>query len=75
MENQLLLFQNITVAVKAKNALEKAGIHGYVQKTPKYKNNPTCGYSVFVPQNTDKAYEILSKQGFAILGRMSRAGL
>ena len=75
MEKQLIMFQNITVAVRAKNILEKAGIHGYVQKTPKINNKPVCGYSVFVPQKADLAAEILRRKGFSVVGRMDRDGL
>ncbi len=70
MENQLILLQNITVAVRAKNILERAGIRGYVQKTPKINNKSACGYGVYVPVNTDKAVEILKRNGFAVLGRI-----
>ena len=48
MEKQLIMFQNITIAVRAKNILEHAGIHGYVQKTPVSGNKPSCGYSLAV---------------------------
>ena len=75
MENQLFLFQNITIAVRAKNVLEKAGIHGYVQKTPKINNKPSCGYGVVVTNNADKANEILIKHRFVILGRIGRQSL
>lgn len=75
MEKQLIMFQNITVAVRAKNVLDKAGIRGYVQKTPKINNKAVCGYSVFVPEKSDLAAEILRRKGFSILGRMDRSGL
>lgn len=73
MENPLIMFQNITLAVRAKNVLEKAGIRGYVQKTPSINNKPNCGYSVYVPNNPDKAEEILRTRGFSILGRTGRS--
>jgi len=75
MENRLIMLQNITVAVKAKNILEKAGIHGYVQKTPKINGRQVCGYSVFVPDKPDLAEQILRKKGFSILGRTDSNGL
>lgn len=68
MDNRLIMFQNITVAVRAKNVLELAGIRGYVQKTPKINNKTTCGYSVNVIDNIDKAVSILKNKGFVILG-------
>ncbi len=73
MENPLIMLQNITLAVRAKNLLEKAGIRGYVQKTPRTGNKATCGYSVYVPDNPDKAEQILKSRGFIILGRTGRA--
>ena len=73
MENRLIMFQNITLATRAKNVLEKTGIRGYVQKTPSINNKPNCGYSVFVPDDTDKAEQILKAKGFVILGRTGRS--
>ncbi len=69
MENPLIMFQNITTAVRAKNLLEASGIHGYVQKTPKIGEKATCGYSVYVPKDTDRAEQILKNKGFFIIGR------
>ncbi len=74
MEKQLIMFQNITVAVRAKNVLERAGIHGYVQKTPVFNNRPSCGYSLLVRDNPDKAIQILKEKGFVILGITSVKG-
>lgn len=68
MDNRLIMFQNITVAVRAKNVLERAGIRGYVQKTPKLNNKTTCGYSVYVNSDVNKALELLKDKGFVILG-------
>ncbi len=68
MENSLIMLQNITVAVRAKNILERAGIRGYVQKTPKINNKTTCGYSVQVQGDTEKAVALLRGKGFVILG-------
>lgn len=73
MENRLIMLQNITLAVRAKNVLEKAGIRGYVQKTPAFKNKANCGYSVYVPDNCDRAEELLKAKGFTILGRTGRS--
>ncbi len=72
MESSLIMLQNITLAVRAKNILEKAGIRGYVQKTPRIYNRANCGYSVYVPEDTDTAEKILKANGFVILGRAGR---
>lgn len=73
MENRLIMFQNITLAVRAKNILEKEGIPGYVQKTPRINNRANCGYSVYIPKDTDAAEKILKEKGFVILGRAGRS--
>lgn len=72
MENQLIMLPNITLAVRAKNILEAAGIHGFVQKTPKVNGKPSCSYSVYVPDNPDIAENLLASKGFNILGRTGR---
>ncbi len=74
MEKQLIMFQNITIAVRAKNVLEHSGIHGYVQKTPVYNNKPSCGYSLAVENNAEKAAQLLREKGFVILGIRSVDG-
>lgn len=68
MDNRLIMFQNITVAVRAKNFLERAGIRGYVQKTPRLNNRTTCGYSIYIESNVEKAIKLLKNNGFVILG-------
>ena len=68
MEKHLIMFQNITIAVRAKNILERTGIHGYVQKTPAINNKPTCGYSLLVNEEVDRAVKVLKEKGFVILG-------
>ncbi len=73
MENRMIMLQNITLAVRAKNILERAGIRGYVQKTPRTNNRANCGYSVYVPNGTDRAEQILKENGFVILGRTGRS--
>lgn len=70
MENRFIMFQNITVAVKARNILGSHGIHAYVQKTPVKGNNPSCGYSVIVNNRVEDALKILSSHGVSILGVM-----
>ena len=68
MDNRLIMFQNITVAVRAKNFLERAGIRGYVQKSPRLNNRTTCGYGVYIESDAEKAIKLLKNNGFVILG-------
>ena len=70
MENRLIMFQNITVAVKARNILAKHGVHAYVQKTPVKGNKVSCGYSVAVKSREEEAMKILHSHGVSVLGVM-----
>lgn len=72
MDNKLLLLPNITVAVRAKNILDKAGIKSFVQKTPRINNKTNCGYSLFVPDNAFLALDILRKYGINVIDVISR---
>lgn len=75
MDNRLLVFPNITVAVRAKNILEVSGIRGFVQKVPKINGKSSCNYGVFVPKYADKAEIILRNKGFVILDRIGRSDI
>ncbi len=68
MENRLIMLMNITVAVKAKNILSRAGIHGYIEKTPQYNNKSSCGYSVLVNNRVEEALKILKANNITVLG-------
>ncbi|MGN0504092.1 MAG: putative Se/S carrier-like protein [Ruminococcus sp.] len=68
MENRLIMLMNITVAVKARNILSNAGIHGYVQKTPQFNNKSSCGYSVLVNNRVEEALKILKANNINVLG-------
>ncbi|MBQ8572227.1 MAG: DUF3343 domain-containing protein [Ruminococcus sp.] len=67
-ENKLILLQSITYATKARNLLLKFGIHSDIVKTPKTTGQSTCGYSLSVPYKFADAINILSTNGFKILG-------
>lgn len=67
-KNKLIILQSITYATKARNFLLKQGIHSDIVKTPKTKNMSTCGYSLSLSKDFDKAYSILTSNGFKILG-------
>lgn len=72
MDNKLFLLQNITVAVRSRNILQRAGIQSYIQKTPKFNNKANCGYSIFVPQRADDALRILLETGITVLDVIKR---
>ncbi len=75
MNLQLILLPSVTYAMKAKNILEKHNIRAYIQRTPKNIGIRSCGYCLFVPENTDQAERILRMNGVRVLGRAERAEL
>ena len=63
---------SVTYAMKGRNILLKNGFKASLTRTPKGENSGSCGYSIYVPYNTDKAEELLIRKGIKILGRTSR---
>lgn len=72
MEKQLILVPSVTYAMKAKNILDRFRIKSYIERTPKNHQVRSCGYCLFVPDNTDTAHEILLRNGVRIIGRVAR---
>lgn len=67
-ESKLINLQSITYATKARNLLMKYGIYSDIIKSPKIEGKSSCGYSLSVPYKFKTAVEILSSNGFKILG-------
>ena len=72
MEKQLLLVPSVTYAMKAKRILDNYQIRSYIERTPKKHQIRSCGYCLFVPDDTLTAYEILIRHNIKIIGRVSR---
>ncbi len=71
MDKPLIVMSSITYAMKGKELLKKHGISAAVERTPKkFFNGKGCGYSLYVPQKTDEAEEILKEHGIKVLGRI-----
>ncbi|MBQ4129397.1 MAG: DUF3343 domain-containing protein [Ruminococcus sp.] len=72
MEKQLILVPSVTYAMKGKSILDKYNIRSYIERTPKTHQVYSCGYCIFVPENTQTAHEILLSKGIKIIGRVAR---
>lgn len=72
MKNELILLPSVTYAMKAKSILDQYNIRSYIQRTPKNAQIRSCGYCLFVPNNADKAEDLLRKKGVRVLGRAER---
>ncbi len=74
MGKPLIMFHSITYAMKSRDILFQYGIKSTVERTPRSNANAGCGYSIYVPNKTDEAENILIGQGIKILGRAERDG-
>ncbi len=72
MKKELILVPSVTYAMKAKSILDQYTIRSYIQRTPKNTGIKSCGYCLFVPNETDRAEQLLRKKGVRILGRAER---
>ena len=74
MGKPLIMVSSITYALKGKEILSKRGFAADLVRTPKHKNVGGCGYSIYVPKDTDKAEEVLREQGIRVIGRSDKEG-
>lgn len=70
----LIMVSSVTYALKGKEILNRKGFTADLVRTPKHKNIGGCGYSIYVPKNTDKAEEILKESGIKVIGRTDKEG-
>ncbi|OCN03106.1 DUF3343 domain-containing protein [Clostridium sp. W14A] len=68
----LIIVGSITNAIKSRNILAWMGIRSYVERTPRSGPNGGCGYSIYVPERTDEAEDILIRYGIRVGGRAER---
>ncbi len=74
MGKPLIMISSITFAMKGKELLTKKGFSADLVRTPRHENIGGCGYSIYVPKDTDEAEEILRDAGIKVLGRADREG-
>lgn len=68
MENNLILFNSVTIAMRAREVLKKYNIYSTVVRTPISLNKKSCGYSLLINQDYKRALEVLSGNGIAYTG-------
>lgn len=68
MENNLIMFGSVTLAMKSRNLLTKYNIKSGLVRTPIHLNQKSCGYSLYVPGNFEKALKIIRSNGIAVNG-------
>lgn len=75
MGKQLIMVKSITYAMKGREILTDNGIKSYIERTPKRSKAYSCGYCLYVPENTDKAEEILQNAGIKVVGREEKEAI
>lgn len=68
MENNLIMFGSVTLAMKSRNLLSKNNIKSGLVRTPIHLNKKSCGYSLYVPGNFEKALKIIRSNGITVNG-------
>lgn len=68
MENNLIMFGSVTLAMKSRNLLLKNNIKSGLVRTPIHLNKKSCGYSLYVPGNIEKALKIIRSNGITVNG-------
>ena len=68
MENNLIMFGSVTLAMKSRNLLLKTNIKSGLVRTPIHLNKKSCGYSLYVPGNFEKALKIIRSNGITVNG-------
>ncbi len=74
MEKPVIQVSSVTYAMKSRDLLFRHGIRAYVERSTR-SSKAGCGYSLYVPENTDAAEQLLRKAGIRVLGRVERADL
>ena len=68
MDKNLIIFDNMTRLLRAKQLLGKNGIHSQTVRTPAEISKGSCGYSLKVRNNYEKAFELIKNSGIRIVG-------
>lgn len=69
MDKPLIMVSSVTYAMMGRDILSQYGIKSSIERTPKNSLVKGCGYSLFVPNDTDRAEEILKNSGVRVIGR------
>lgn len=68
MENNLIMFNSVTSAMKCREVLRKNKISCEVIRTPTHLRRKSCGHSVFIKKDFGRAMEVVKRQNIKFLG-------
>lgn len=72
MEKPVIQVSSVTYAIKSRDLLFRYGIRAYVERSTR-SSRAGCGYGLYVPENTDRAEQILRRAHIRVLGRIERS--
>lgn len=68
MENNLIMFNSVTLAMRSRDILKRHSIFSSVIRTPAHLRQKSCGYSLLVKGDFDNAVSIISNHKIPIIG-------
>lgn len=68
MENNLIMFNSVTFAIRSRDLLNKHGIDARLVRTPSHLRNRSCGYSLLIINRYDEAKALILNNGIRIKG-------
>lgn len=75
METKLIMVKSITYAMKGRTILSQNGIISTIQRTPKTGGEKSCGYSLQIDNNAEKALELLKANDINIVGIIDKENI
>lgn len=68
MDNNLIMFNNTTNMMKAKELLRQNNIRSRTVRTPARLRKGSCGYSLQINKDFEKAFELIQSRNIKVLG-------
>lgn len=68
MENNLIVFSSMTPVMRSKELLKQNGIFSRIVRTPAKLRKKSCGYSLLVGKDIDKALDIIRNGNIKYIG-------
>lgn len=68
MENNLIIFNSVTFAIRSRDLLKKNRIDARLVRTPSHLRNRFCGYSLLIINRFDEAKSLILNNGIRIQG-------
>lgn len=75
MGKPVIIVSSITYAIKSRDLLLENGIRARIERISDRNSAFGCGYSIYVPEQTDEAEQILRNAGIKIRARLERDDL